>query len=81
MASREARQTAALVSLLKALPEAQLLDVLKGVDVALPAPKSAGPKDTRSCTICSLPYPLHMQRWGNDHKWSPAERRAAVVVR
>lgn len=63
------KQTTALVALLKALPDAQLIDVLTGVGAELVVPlTSSGPRHRgKPCGICGLIYPQHIARWGDDH--------------
>lgn len=74
--ARKAKQTTALVALLKALDEKQLIDVLQGVDASLnhPTPEDGPRHRGRPCTICGLIYPQHVARWGDDH---PFEQRGA----
>lgn len=77
--SRTDRQTQGIVTLLRALPEKQLIDVLTGVGATLDDAVKAAPKDLRRCTVCGLGYVLHTQRWGDDHAWSPNRPREAVI--
>ena len=74
--SRQARQTHALVQLLKALPEAQLVDVLAGVEARLAsvAPPATKKTSGRICLTCGLSYPEHMRRWGEDHPFDRPKR-------
>jgi hypothetical protein len=72
MASREARQTAALVDLLQALPEAQLEAVLDGLGIHPARREAAGRKpDTRRCTVCGLGWYRCTTTWASDHEFSP----------
>lgn len=66
---RADRQSQALVLLLKALPDEQLIDVLQGVGATLDVPTPPdGPRHRgKPCLTCGLIYPLHVKRWGEDH--------------
>lgn len=70
-ASRETRQTAALVALLQALPPLQLESVLDGLGVP-PARQQAvtGRKETRVCKVCGRAYPKCRELWTGDHEFT-----------
>lgn len=63
-----AKQTVALIALLKALPDTQLLDILVGVDASPNHPvPDAGPRHRgKPCTTCGLIYPKHKAHAGYD---------------
>lgn len=67
--SRADRQSHALVQLLKALPDGQLIDVLQGVGASLdgPTPTDTARHRGKPCLTCGLIYPMHVRRWGDDH--------------
>lgn len=72
MATREQRQTAALVDLLQALPDAQLEAVLDGLGIHPARREAAGRKpDTRRCTICGNGWYRCTTVWGSDHEFTP----------
>lgn len=68
MTSRTAKQTTALVALLKALPEPQLLDVLQGIDASPnhPTPPTGPRHRGKPCLTCGLIYPKHIAHAGYD---------------
>ena len=78
--SRADRQTAALVLLLKALPEQQLIDVCAGIGATLdlPTPADAPRRRGKPCFTCGLIYPMHMARWGEDHPFESHPRQRAT---
>lgn len=75
MVNRHDRQTAAVIQLLKSLTDAQLVDVLQGINATPVAPVTAPARRGKPCTICGLPYPLHMQRWADDHDFERPQPR------
>lgn len=78
MASREARQTAALVDLLQALPDAQLEAVLDGLGIPPARREAAGRKpDTRRCTICGSAWYRCTTTWAGDHEFTPTKSAPA----
>lgn len=88
MATREARQTAALVDLLQALPEAQLEAVLDGLGIHPARREAAGRKpDTRRCAVCGLGWYRCTTTWASDHEFqdrdhispAPPERVRAIL--
>lgn len=70
MATRtdRAKQTVALIALLKTLPDGQLLDVLTGVDATPnhPAPVDGPRHRGKPCITCGLIYPKHIAHAGYD---------------
>lgn len=72
MATKEQRQTAALVDLLQALPEAQLDAVLDGLGIHPSRRTAAGRKpDTRRCAICGQGWYRCTTIWASDHEFTP----------
>ena len=75
MATKEQRQTAALVDLLQALPEAQLDAVLDGLGIAPARREALGRKpDTRRCSTCGLGWYGCTTRWASDHEFVPKDQ-------
>ena len=75
--SREARQDAALIALLTALPDAQLDHVLAGVGASRggTATSRRAPRDTRRCGICREIFPRCRALWSDDHDYEAPPRR------
>lgn len=72
VASREARQTAALVALLQALPDEQLDAILDGLGIHPARREAVGRKpDTRRCTTCGLGWYKCTTTWASDHEFNP----------
>lgn len=69
--ARRDRQVQAVVQLLKALTDKQLVDVLAGIGATLDGPaKRTGER----CGVCTLPYPLCRARWADDHEFERPKR-------
>lgn len=79
MSSAKARRTAqtlALVNLLKALPEQQFVDVLKGLGIEQPVEQR---RPVRVCRVCGLVYPKCRARWEGDHDFeAPRPKQGAT---
>lgn len=71
--SRAGRQVRAVVQLLQSLTEAQLVDVLSGVGATLDGPAK---RKGATCGICTLPYPICRDRWGDDHEFEGPKRES-----
>lgn len=69
-------QTAALIALLQSLDDAQLQDVLSGLDtkgvVVMETPTA---RPARPCGVCGLSYPACRRRWADDHEYEAPEPR------
>jgi hypothetical protein len=76
MSERRRKTVNATVALLEAMPEAWLEDVLArlGAKGAVVLEQPADKRDRR-CGVCTLPYPLHVSRWGDDHEWEEPRRK------
>lgn len=70
--SRADRQTAALVDLLKSLPEKQLVDVLDKVGATIDVPK--GGRRSEACGICGRVYPVCRKLYEDDHAFERPRR-------
>ncbi len=79
MSERRRKTVNATLALLEAMPEDWLDEVLQrlGARGAVVIEQAAGDK-RRVCGTCTLPYPLHMARWADDHEWEEPRRKEAV---
>lgn len=68
--SRQARQTRALVGLLRTLDVQQLVDVLDGVDAVLKNPPAEHqPRASKRCGYCSEVFPRCRAMHADDHEF------------
>jgi hypothetical protein len=70
-AAQRKAQTTALVALLQALPQQQLMDVLASLEAhgRITVHDQGGTRRRRRCGVCGLSYPLCRQRWSEDHEF------------
>lgn len=83
-ASRDARQDAALIALLKALPEARLARILAELVPEVTPQRIEAATDPRRCGICGRGYVgCRKADVNGDHEWTPkpASRRAFPTQR
>lgn len=77
MSDRRRKTVNATVALLEALPEAWLDDVIQRLGVRGAVALEQPAEKRRVCGVCTLPYPLHVARWADDHEWEEPRQKGA----